>query len=324
MCCGSARSAAGCCASRKASSRASRTREDLPSEHVSQILEDDAGHLWLGTRAGIVRVRKRELNEFAAGGKTLPTFVTYGKFDGLPALECSGGSQPNCWRSRNGRLWFTTVKGAVWVDPGKLRPNRLPPPVRVEEVWVDGKSLTAQGVPGAHLISELPRKIRITAGRHYFEFKFCALSFTSPDKVKFKWRLAGLENDWVNGGDHRAASYSFIPPGDYQFEVRACNNDGVWNDTPAAVGLTVLPYFWQTWWFKLAVALVAAAVLLTIYFVRIARLRALETLRLRIARDLHDEVGANLGSISLLAQIDGTDSVQRRCFAGARHRRSDD
>jgi len=279
------------------------TREDLPNEHVSQILEDHFGQLWLGTRSGIVRVSKSELNAFAGGAKDHPSFVTYDKSDGLPALECSGGSQPNCWRGRDGRLWFTTVKGAVWVDPAVLRPNRLPPPVRIEEVKVDGKNLTAKDATVSQPASELPEKIRIAAGQHYFEFKFCALSFTSPEKVRFKWRLGGLENDWVNGGDLHAASYSFIPPGSYRFEVQACNNDGVWSDTPAAVALTVLPFFWQTWWFKLVVGLGMAAALMTIYSVRIARLRALQTMRLRIARDLHDEVGANLGSISLLAQM---------------------
>ena len=281
------------------------TRDELPSEHVSQILEDDLGHLWLGTRAGIVRVSKSELNAFANGGKILPNFVTYGKFDGLPALECSGGSEPNCWRSRDGRLWFTTVKGAVWVDPSQLRLNQLPPPVHVEEVWVDGERLIAKGAAIVQPASELPAKIRIAAGQHYFEFKFCALNFASPDKVKFKWRLAGLEKDWVEGGDRHSAGYSFVPPGNYQFEVQACNNDGVWSQQGDALKLTVLPYFWQAWWFKLVSCLLLAAVLLTVYTVRIARLRALEKLRLRIARDLHDEVGANLGSISLLAQLTG-------------------
>ena len=279
------------------------TRDDLPSEYVSQILEDGNGHLWLGTRVGIVRVSKRELNDFADGGKVLPTCVTYGKFDGLPTLECSGGSQPNCWRSHDGHLWFATVKGAVWVDPAMLRPNRLPPPVRVEEVLVDGKSLAEKNALASQPSVELPKKISIAAGQHYFEFRFCALSFTAPDKVKFKWRLAGLEKNWVDGGNRRAASYSFIPPGSYRFETLACNNDGVWSESPATVELTVLPYFWQRWWFKLAIGLGIVAVLVTIYSVRITRLRAMESLRLRIARDLHDEVGANLGSISLLAQI---------------------
>jgi signal transduction histidine kinase/ligand-binding sensor domain-containing protein len=294
-------------------------RQDLPSEHVSQILEDDRSQLWLGTRVGIVRVSKRELNEFADGGNRVPTFVTYGTFDGLPALQCSGGSQPNCWRGRDGRLWFTTVKGAVWVDPSALRLNRLPPPVRIEEVWVDGENIAKKTAP-SRPAAAVPPQMRIAAGRHYFEFKFSALSFTSPDKVKFKWRLKGMEEDWVDGGDRHAVSYGFIPPGDYQFQVQACNNDGAWNETGAVVKLTVLPYFWQQWWFKVAGGLFLAAILLALYSVRVSRLRELERLRLRIARDLHDEVGANLGSISLLAQLmeqspSSADAVQMRGIA---------
>jgi streptogramin lyase len=300
------------------------THEGLPNEHVSQILEDDFGQLWLGTRAGISRVNKRELTNFAKGGNEPINFITYGRSDGLPTIECSGGIQPACWKSRDGRLWFSTAEGPVWVNPSALQFNHLPPPVQLEEVLVDGNRVAdntdSSLRPGVHV----PGQIRIPPGRHYFEFKFTALSFTSPDKVKFQWRLKGLETDWVAGGNRRAVSYSFLQAGNYRFEVRACNNDGVWNQTGASVSLTVLPYFWETWWFKMGVLslglLVCLGVLLTIYFIRIARWRALENLRLRIARDLHDEVGANLGSISLLAQMmehtpTRTDATQVRGLA---------
>jgi signal transduction histidine kinase len=148
-----------------------------------------------------------------------------------------------------------------------------------------------------------PNRLRVRAGRHYFEFKFTALSFTSPDKVRFKWQLDGLERDWVEGGTKRSVSYSFIPPGDYVFRVQACNNDGVWNQEGAALQLVVLPSYWQTSWFRLLAVGTLAALLFGLYRLKVARMRALERLRLRIARDLHDEVGANLGSISLLAQV---------------------
>jgi len=296
------------------------TRDGLPNEHVSQILEDDRGQLWLGTRDGIARVAKRDLTRFATGAKGPVNFIAYGKYDGLPTSECSGGIQPGCWKSRDGRLWFSTVKGPVWVDPSVLRFNHLPPPVQLEEVLVDGERMA--DAPGAltQPVVRVPSQMRIAAGRHHFEFEFTALSFTSPGKVKFRWRLTGLEADWVDGGSRHMASYSFLPPGDYQFEVQACNNDGMWNETGAGVQLTVLPYFWQTWWFKLITCLFLATVLLAVYSVRITRMRALEKLRLRIARDLHDEVGANLGSISLLSQMmehtpSRTDAAQVRNIA---------
>ena len=140
------------------------------------------------------------------------------------------------------------------------------------------------------------------------------MSFTSPEKVKSKWRLKGLETEWVNGGDRRAASYSFLPPGDYQFEVQACNNNGVWNEPGVVTRLTVLPYFWQTWWFKIGAMSFGLSVFLggglTVQRRRyrrrmqtLERKHELERERTRIARDIHDQVGANLTKIGMQTSI---------------------
>ncbi|MEP6664390.1 MAG: triple tyrosine motif-containing protein, partial [Verrucomicrobiota bacterium] len=111
------------------------------------------------------------------------------------------------------------------------------------------------------------------------------------------------EQEWVGSGTERSVSYTYLPPGNYEFLVQACNNDGVWNEKGARLQFRVLPFFRQTWWFKTLIIMLVTAILFTIYSIRIARLRALERLRLRIARDLHDDVGSNLGSISLLSQV---------------------
>lgn len=277
--------------------------QGVPSEHISQILEDEHGCLWLGMRNGIAQINKADLNDFALNTKSNLSFITYGKMDGLPILECTGGSQPTCWKGNDGRLWFTTTKAVVWVDPNHLPRNSVPPQVFVEEIQVDGKETFSNAFATTNSFKTHPGDLKLTPGRHYIEFKFTAASLTSPDKVNFKWKLSGLENDWVNGGARRSVSYSLLPPGNYQFHVCACNNDGIWNTTGAIVNLTVMPFFWQRWWFKLAIGILVLFVLWTIYTVRVGRLKALERLRLRIARDLHDEVGANLASISLLSQL---------------------
>jgi ligand-binding sensor domain-containing protein len=221
------------------------TQDGLPNDNVSQILEDTRARFWLGTRGGIACVEREDLEKFARGEAPAVPCVTYGQFDGLPSIECSGGYQPDCWAGADGRLWFTTIKGATWINPKKLPFNPLPPPVRIEEFWVD-KQLVYESDPGPRLRQEFsgqarpPRQLtsaplRISSGRHYFEFKFTALSFMSPDKVRFKWRLRGADREWVDGGTDRSVSYSYLPPGNYEFFVQACNNDGVWNERGASL-----------------------------------------------------------------------------------------
>ena len=301
------------------------SREGLPNEYISQILEDGRGWLWLGTRGGIVRVRKSELNHFAQGETHSISFTTYGKVDGLPTAECSGGGQPACWRSKDGRLWFATVKGAVWTDPSETYLNSVSPPVVIEEVSVDGRRVTEAGQSLQWPAVPLPARLMISPGRHYLNFKFTALSLTSPDKVRFKWRLAGLESDWSRESDERSVSYSFVPPGDYEFQVKACNNDGLWNETGAAIKLTVRPYFWQTLWFKGlsggAGLVVILGIVLTVQRRRyrsrmqlLERQHALEQERTRIARDIHDEVGAKLTKIGKL-----TEFLDRKSAVAAPH-----
>lgn len=158
----------------------------------------------------------------------------YGLGDGLPTTECSSGFQPASCKTADGCLWFPTRRGLVRVNPAMLVTNSLPPPVRIESLQVQDEEVA---IPGNGLA------LRIPPGRERFEFQFTALSFVAPEKVRFKYRLSGLERDWVERSERNAA-YSHLPPGDYVFHVVACNNDGVWNDAAATLAFTVLPYFW--------------------------------------------------------------------------------
>jgi signal transduction histidine kinase len=186
-----------------------------------------------------------------------------------------------------------------------VKVNDQPPPVLIEELLVDGQPVT--GLPG------LSVPLKIAPGRQRFEFRYTGLSFTVPEKVRFRYRLDGLEKEWTDGGTERLAVYRYVLPGDYTFRVTACNNDGIWNETGAALAFTVLPHFWQTWSFRVLTTLGAAmAVAGSVWYVarrrlyrkveRLERQQAVERERARIAKDIHDDLGASLTRITLLSQ----------------------
>ena len=133
----------------------------------------------------------------------------------------------------------------------------------------------------------LSAKIRVPPGRGKIQFQYTALSLTAPEKVRFRVRLAGFDRDWVEMAGNRSARYTQVPPGRYDFRVRACNNDGVWNEAGAGVALDVAPFWWQTVWFRVGVVVLAAATGAGVIRMRQARRREIERLRVRLAADLH-------------------------------------
>ncbi len=289
----------------RAATFAAITRDQgLDDNVISHIEEDARGFFWMSSHNGIMRVSKAELNACADGKAGRVNCLTYGKGEGLPTTECSGGMQPAGCKTLDGRFCFPTIKGGVVIDPNEVKRNERPPPVAIEEVLVQGKPTMDRPAGG---------RLQIPPGRQQVEFHYTGLSFVVPERVRFQYRLRGFERDWNDAGSTRAVTYSYLPPGDYAFEVAACNNDGVWNPQPASLGLTVLPYFWQTWWFRGGIGLVAAGLIagavseamrrrLRAKLEQVERQRAIERERTRIAQDIHDELGASLTRISMLSQ----------------------
>jgi ligand-binding sensor domain-containing protein len=217
------------------------TRQGLPSDAVEQILEDDDGHLWLGTWAGIVRVSRDELDACAEGRQSFVKPLTLGLEDGMAMPTCGTGFQPSCMKSRSGTLWFCTMGGLVTVDPKSIKPVAQPPTVYIEEVTADDR-----------LLSLGTRTVTIPPGVRRVGFRYTALSFNAPEKILFRYRLEGHDDAWVNAGAAREAIYMRLPPRKYQFHVSAGNKDGVWNTAGAVLDVVVVPPWWQTWWFRLA------------------------------------------------------------------------
>jgi signal transduction histidine kinase/ligand-binding sensor domain-containing protein len=275
-------------------------QDGLPSDVICQILDDRLGKLWLGSYKGIFSVSKSSFQDYDEGKIGSLPCVSYGLYDGLPTLECSSGYQPSCWQSHDGTLWFATVKGLVSVNPSAMSVNQLPPPVTIEEILIDGKLLT--NLTGTTL--------QIPPGKHQLDFHYTALSFTAPDKVQFRYQLKGLDDQWVEADEKRSAHYGSLQPGEYSFQVIACNNDDVWNLTGASMNITVLPHYWETWWFECLIGLfIIGTIFGVVRFItarnfqrRLEQLKqqqAIEHERQRIAKDIHDDLGAGLTQIIL-------------------------
>jgi len=290
------------------------TKDGLPDDVICQLLDDGAGRLWAGTKQGIFHAEKAELDAFAAGRTGNINCTAYGRYDGLPSLECSDSYQPAAWRTRDGRLLFTTLRGVVSLRPGEVAVNALPPPVVIEGALVDGQEQKAEifAVPSSRL--EIP------PGKQQIKIEFTGLSFISPDRVRFKYKLEDLDREWSEPTTTRYAQYNYLPPGEHHFIVTACNNDGVWSEKGASLRLVVLPHFYETWTFKVAAG--AAVVGLVILAVRrvyarrlrrqleqLERQRAIERDRARIAKDIHDDLGAGLTHIALLSELARRDTA---------------
>ena len=277
------------------------TKQGLPMDVITQITEDRHGRLWLGTHQGICCVEKTALGAYADG--TASTVDVIRQLNGLPTLHCSDGYQPACWRSDDGRLWFATAKGVVSVDPDKSSPSSLPPPVVVEDLMVDGQTVPLNN-----------GKVIVPPGHEQFEFRFTALGFDTPELSRFRYRIDGLDNNWVEADTRRVADYANLSPNHYRFHVIACNSDGVWNRVGATVDFTVRPHFYETRWFIVMMSvLVLGSVAITVRTIAtrkyrqalalLAQQHAIEKDRSRIAKDIHDDIGAGLTQITLLSEL---------------------
>ncbi|HEY0377292.1 MAG TPA: two-component regulator propeller domain-containing protein [Pyrinomonadaceae bacterium] len=267
----------------------------LLDDEVYSITEDDGQNLWLSCNKGVFRVDRKQLDDFAAGKVGTIAPVVYGTADGMRTRECSGGGHPSGWKGRDGRLWFSTLKGVAVLDPSRLKVNAQPPGVVIEQVRIDDESVSPAS------------KIELPPGKSRLDFYYAGLSFVAPEKVRFKYKLDGFDKDWIDGGTRRVASYTNLPPGRYKFRVTAANNDGVWNEAGASLDLYLRPHFYQTYWFY---ALSAAALALAVWQLYLLRVRQVKRRfaavldeRNRIAREIHDNLAQEILGISIQLEL---------------------
>lgn len=226
-------------------------KDGLFSDLAFEVFEGRGGNIWMNSNRGIYRARKKDLEDFAEGKiKDIPC-VSFGRAEGIKSTECNGPAQPAGLCAEDGKLWFPTTRGALVIDPVNIRRNTKAPPVKIEAVRVDGKRLYTSEAPPKEALA-------IPPGGQRFEFKFTALSFAEPGRVRFRYKLEGFDDQWMEAGTERRVSYTNIPPGDYTFHLTACNNDGIWNDQGTYLRFSLAPFFWQTVWFRFLVLLTFA------------------------------------------------------------------
>jgi ligand-binding sensor domain-containing protein/signal transduction histidine kinase len=304
-------------------------KQGLYDDFVSQIVADDKGWLWFGANRGLFKVRRKDLESAISGSDTRVRSVHYGQGDGLPSLQANFGASPMCLRSADGHVWLAMRTALAVVEPERLRENLVPPPVLLTRVDIGDKILAAYGgvMPVAQEdgrnvvdLAKYRGELRLPPNNRLVAFHFTTLNFVAPENVSLRYRLVGMDEDWTEAGSQRIAGpYPRLPDGDYQFEVSACNSQGIWSDSAATLRFVVAPFFWQTWWFRTTAVLAFTALIIAIVrYVSFRRLHrrllhleqqaALHKERARIAKDIHDDLGASLTQISFIGELARQDS----------------
>jgi signal transduction histidine kinase/ligand-binding sensor domain-containing protein/DNA-binding response OmpR family regulator len=230
------------------------------TETVLRILRDRDDNYWITTNRGLFTVRGSDLEDFADRAIAKLPYTTYGIADGLRTPEFNGGNMNAGVLVSDGSLWFPSIHGFVRVDPSAIPTNPVVPPVLVEQIVAD-----AQIISG-HQAAVVP------AGVNQLEIQYTALSLIAPERVNFKYMLEGYDTAWVDAGTRRSAYYTSLPAGSYVFRVKASNNDGVWNQSGAALQFTRQPHFHETPWFYLVCAGGAVAFAALFHRLRVGRL----------------------------------------------------
>jgi len=266
-------------------------RSGLPDAVIYEILEDGAGHFWMPSNRGVIRVSRRAMEALVEGADVTSPFTLYDVGDGLKSSTCVGNFQPAGWKTRDGRLWFPTRRGVVWVDPARTVAVPAPPLPRIERVLIDGRAQVAHGAAVA------------PPGRGDLSIDYTAPTFRNPAALRFRYRLDAFDGDWQDAGQRRSAHYTNVPPGHYTFRVAAVTPDGLTSAAEAQLAVQLRPHWFQTRWFYAGAVAAAGLLAWAAYQAKLRQVRTRFAVvlaeRSRIAREMHDALDQGFTAISL-------------------------
>ncbi len=269
-------------------------RDGMFDNEIYGIIRDDQDHLWMACSKGLFSVNRTDLLEFAAGRRKKVVSSPYSPTDALRTIECRAGVQPGSAHMKDGRVWFSTIRGLYVFDPNHLTLNIPPPQVVIEETTVNGERVEPAAIAA------------IPPGLKNLEFTYSGLTFIQPNRMTFRYKLEGFDKKWIEAGTRREAFYTNLPPRTYHFRVIGCNADGFCNEAGSPATFTLAPHFYQRWWFPPLCAVLLGIAGWMIYQLRIHRLREqfnmILTERSRIARELHDTLIQGLSGITMEMQ----------------------
>ncbi len=252
------------------------TADGLPSNVICNILPDNSGNLWIGTNNGLSKFNPYKLS-----------FINYYQADGLQSNEFNQGA---AFKSDD-LLYFGGINGISVFNPGNINVNTNIPTIRITQFYVNNHPLFVNTS-----ITSL-KKIILSYEQNFFTIEFTSLDYTAPEKNQYSYNLEGIDNEWVKAGSRRRAYYTDIAPGKYLFSVKGSNNDGIWNEQPTTLSIVITPPFWQTWYFRGLILITILSILYSIHRYRINKLLEIERTRIKIAKDLHDDVSGTLTGI---------------------------
>jgi ligand-binding sensor domain-containing protein/signal transduction histidine kinase len=265
-------------------------KDGLPNDVVYGILSDSDGNLWISTNNGLCRFNPEKRS-----------FKKYEVRDGLQGNEFNRYAY--C-KTADGLLFFGGLNGFNYFSPKEVADNPYIPNVEITDFKLRNRSVSFsdKNSPLSKPVY-LTDKIVLPYSENMISFEFASLDFASPEKNLYRYRLDGFDHDWIQTGGARAATYTNLDPGTYTFTVLGSNSDGVWNTSGRSIQLIILPPWYLTWWFRIGVVLVLAAMLYALYRYRLRQALKLQAVRNRIASDLHDEIGSNLSNISIFSEV---------------------